>query len=287
MVDAWEKDLAKVLKAQGGKSIVSRVMFVVYPSNALNQRKASVAVTSHNSFANGGPKSSSDGSVLQDFAQHGRHILGTDIDYYNRMSREIVFSFVNSMTLLGLEGITINDLLTKLKFRSGNPAEPDKLIACSPMHDYNQTTEHGRRTYDEGLKHFVWMNYVTEKYYMNIGKAQHHKRLVNIAQCEASTSLGHLNLDVPRPVDFSRPIRLRRHSLDMTSSPAGIVVSLMVRGITSNTGLLFCRPISVPHLCTFTRCELHHPLSVSARVMRMTQMIRTVQIQICPTNVTG
>ena len=76
MFDTWVKELEATLATQG-LSIISRQMYVVYPSRAANQRDGSLMVTPRNIFGNGGPKPSLKDTAVLNYAQHGRHILGT------------------------------------------------------------------------------------------------------------------------------------------------------------------------------------------------------------------
>lgn len=142
------------------------------------------------------------------------------------MAREIVFWFYNSMLYLGFEGVDINTLLSMLKFRSGNPND-DRLLACEPMTDYNQSTAHGRQTFDEGLKLYTWLAHLATQYYMKITKKMYHEHVVNVTGDEAATRLGHPSLAATQPVDFSRPIRLtRRNSVDLEDTRPTQEVSL-------------------------------------------------------------
>ncbi|KZV59508.1 hypothetical protein PENSPDRAFT_672302 [Peniophora sp. CONT] len=199
MVVTWVKELSESLAAQGGMYIVSCLMFAVYPSNALNQYTASVPVTPQNTLGNGGPKSLSNKTALQDFAQHGCPIPipGTDIDYHNRMGREIILSFYNSVVHLGFELPQINAFLSMLKFQRSNPNH-SQLVPCMPMVDYNQSTKHGHRMFNEEIKHYVWMNYVTTKYYINISKKQYGEHLTHITTHKSGQAAAPLPLSLKR-----------------------------------------------------------------------------------------
>ncbi|KZV59321.1 hypothetical protein PENSPDRAFT_695242, partial [Peniophora sp. CONT] len=212
VLKAWEAELAELLRAQGGLFIVSREMWVVYPSDAANQRKAGMALTPRVAFGNCNPVSPND-DRLQNFALHGRHILGNNDDFHNFMGRDLVFAFYNAAKLVGFEELDINMLLAALRYRSEDPNRP-ALVPCRPMDDFNITTEEGRRSYERGLQLYVWLDYLAQEYYCGIGKKEHNVRVNRIAAAEvaATPSLSHLDLEVQRPIDFTRPIHLQRRA---------------------------------------------------------------------------
>lgn len=95
------------------KIAINRVGYVLYQSAQAIQRNANFAVTGPTMFGNHGSLSASQNRSLN-FAQDGRHILGSSFDASTRLAIEATFGFMNT---LAASGIVLDESITSIMGR--------------------------------------------------------------------------------------------------------------------------------------------------------------------------
>lgn len=115
----------------------NRLGYVIYPSGPAIQRSAALNATSAQLFGNFGSAQPHKTGQLT-FAKHGQVTLGDQDDWANRMGRELVGSFFNSLGHYNLDmSIDMDDLLQAISYKRNhdNVSVPLKSLPYHPVRD--------------------------------------------------------------------------------------------------------------------------------------------------------
>ncbi len=142
----------------------NRVGYVNYISTVPSERTGSMNISPPTLFGNFG--SSQIHKVKQkNFAMHGHAILGGQDGYANRMGREILYNFWNSLQLCDLDlDLDIGELLQKISYRDHQSAAmvPLKPLPLDPQHNVEVIKRY--------LQFYEWHRREASSFYVHIPK---------------------------------------------------------------------------------------------------------------------
>lgn len=161
---------------------VNRVAYVLYQPTRATQRTTSFSVTPATFFGNHGVLSPTDTLVLN-YAQEGRHILGTPTEAATRLAREASMGFLNT---LAASGLTINSDLTSLMSAISfshprtNSIQPVGPAAFEP-------SQLGGSPFIDTMKRY-YRHYYDRCMSLHLGISKHMYKAVQAAVAEGATA---------------------------------------------------------------------------------------------------
>lgn len=144
----------------------NRVGYVSYIGSVPSDRLGSMNVTPPTLFGNYGSNQVHK-SKQKTFAMDGHNILGGRPAYAERMGREIVANFWNSLQYCDLNfDQDINDLMSNISFKD---VETNSLVKLGPL-PFNP--QHQRKTIERYLRLYTWHKREAILFHVNIPKAR-------------------------------------------------------------------------------------------------------------------
>jgi hypothetical protein len=144
----------------------NRVGYVSYIGGVPSDRLGSINVSPPTLFGNYG-SSQVHKSKQKTFAMHGHGVLGGTPIYAERMGREIISNFWNSLQFCDLDfDQDINDLMSKISFRDPETNSHRKL---GPL-PFNP--QHNREIIERYLRLYAWHKQEAALFHVNISKVQ-------------------------------------------------------------------------------------------------------------------
>ncbi|KZV60256.1 hypothetical protein PENSPDRAFT_694413 [Peniophora sp. CONT] len=181
---------------------VNRVMLVGFPQREHNQRTAASAVTAPVAFGNRAPMSSTE-NPPQNYAEDGRHLLGNQADFMNRMRREIVNQAHDMAMLAGFHDFDPNHFLSALRY---TPVEdPSSTRSCDPLVKFNPHTAQGRCEIEYGQRRLTVLAHLSNLLYLGLGLTKEGYKLHGRKRVDKSAPTD----DMLPPIHI-RPVTLRR-----------------------------------------------------------------------------
>ncbi|KAF9528572.1 hypothetical protein CPB83DRAFT_894357 [Crepidotus variabilis] len=167
----------------------NRLGFVNYPSRLAADRTGSLNATPATGFGNYG-SSGQHKAVQQDFATHGGATLGSVDEYANRMAREAVFNFYNTLSLCNLDLNTdLNDLMASISIR--DPQSGDK-INMRPLPFNPQTDD---KVIRDKISFYLWHREECRLFYRRVTKQDLARYREQLAALENETAVTTTNID--------------------------------------------------------------------------------------------
>lgn len=144
----------------------NRVGYVSYIGGVPSDRLGSINISPPTLFGNYG-SSQVHKSKQKTFAMHGHGILGGTPIYAERMGREIVANFWNSLQFCDLEfDQDINELMSKISFKD---PESNSLVNLGPL-PFNP--QHDREAIEHYLGLYAWHKREAALFHVNISKTR-------------------------------------------------------------------------------------------------------------------
>lgn len=144
----------------------NRVGYVSYIGGVPSDRLGSINITPPTLFGNYGSNQVHK-SRQKTFAMHGHNILGGTRSYAERMGREIVANFWNSLQFCDLDiNQDIDELMSKISFKD---RETNSQVNLGPL-PFNP--QHNREMIERYLRLYAWHKREATLFHVNIPKAR-------------------------------------------------------------------------------------------------------------------